>query len=352
MRRAFIGLSGPIGYDYKNQTDRPNPKDSDAPNAILEDGFGLMLLYDELIFVAPQLCPANMRELPYVRFLSEDPVALQRIETAIDQFRSILASRGEEYRAGEDLPSEQFLSEAQTAFWNSWNATMNRITGLNLGGGLSQESDPRFVVDNHSHGFFAGESTALHGNAADLDNILLDWWLSIATEIDAEIVYNGPASHYYNSLTVASGFGPAAACHPTSLTATDILIARHLPSYISVLGPYHESIEDLRNHPKIASYRANLPHLIDNKADLDHAVTGIEDLAEKHRDEVFDKYMNEYRSYRTYGKIFLKALAELKFPGYGLIADLREQFKRAQEDRKMGWTGFVLDVPKITGKRS
>ena len=41
-RIAFLGLSGPIAYDYKNKLDAV------YPNPILEAPLGLMVLYDEL----------------------------------------------------------------------------------------------------------------------------------------------------------------------------------------------------------------------------------------------------------------------------------------------------------------
>lgn len=68
IRTAFIGLSGPIAYDYKNVGDKIHPVETSAPNPILEDSLGLMAFYDEIHFLAPQLCPRNMRDLPYVRF--------------------------------------------------------------------------------------------------------------------------------------------------------------------------------------------------------------------------------------------------------------------------------------------
>ena len=48
-RSAFIGLSGPIGYDYRNSTDKSDPRDTSAPNPILEDGLGLMVLSFSMI---------------------------------------------------------------------------------------------------------------------------------------------------------------------------------------------------------------------------------------------------------------------------------------------------------------
>jgi hypothetical protein len=58
-RIAFIGLSGPMGYDYNNYQD----KNSTIPNPILEAPLGLMVLYDKILFLHPSLCPKSMLDL-------------------------------------------------------------------------------------------------------------------------------------------------------------------------------------------------------------------------------------------------------------------------------------------------
>lgn len=88
MRRAYIGLSTPIGYDYKNQATKTKADTYSSPNPILDSPFGLLLLFDELVFLTRSLCPENMRRLPYVSFLDETNLAIvstEEIETAIER---------------------------------------------------------------------------------------------------------------------------------------------------------------------------------------------------------------------------------------------------------------------------
>ena len=73
MRRAFIGLSSPLAYDYKPRLPLVDPRDGSSPNPILEDAMGLLLFYDELVFLSRHLCPADMRSLDYVSFLTDRP---------------------------------------------------------------------------------------------------------------------------------------------------------------------------------------------------------------------------------------------------------------------------------------
>ena len=59
-RTAFIGASGPIGYDYKNNTDRLHKDDHSSPNPVLEDALGLLVYYDRLVFLSRHLCPETV----------------------------------------------------------------------------------------------------------------------------------------------------------------------------------------------------------------------------------------------------------------------------------------------------
>jgi hypothetical protein len=71
MRIAYVGLSGPLFYDYGHLA-TPGPADmQSSPNPILDSPYGLLLLFDELWFLTRSVCPENMRELDYVRFLDE-----------------------------------------------------------------------------------------------------------------------------------------------------------------------------------------------------------------------------------------------------------------------------------------
>ena len=70
-RTAYIGLSYPLLYDYNHQADKsPNDLYS-SPNPIIESPLGLMILFDEILFLCRSVCPNNMRQLPYVKFVDE-----------------------------------------------------------------------------------------------------------------------------------------------------------------------------------------------------------------------------------------------------------------------------------------
>ena len=70
-RAAYIGVSYPLLYDYKHQADKTINDSWDSPNPIIESPLGLLIFYDEILFLCKSLCPNNMRNLPYVKFVDE-----------------------------------------------------------------------------------------------------------------------------------------------------------------------------------------------------------------------------------------------------------------------------------------
>jgi hypothetical protein len=76
-RRAFLGRFAPSFRDVAN----PHKVEGQStPNAVLENAIGLMLCYDELWFLRRSDCPADMQNLDFVRFVS-DEAALQSTAT-------------------------------------------------------------------------------------------------------------------------------------------------------------------------------------------------------------------------------------------------------------------------------
>ena len=70
-RIAYIGISYPLLYDYRHQASKCANDLSSSPNPIIESPLGLMVLYDEILFLCRSICPNNMRNLPYVKFVDE-----------------------------------------------------------------------------------------------------------------------------------------------------------------------------------------------------------------------------------------------------------------------------------------
>ena len=106
-----------------------------SPNPILESPMGLLILYDEIVFLCRSLCPDNMRALPYVKYVDcvFPDLVLSQIQEA-------------SWETGKKLNS--FLTESC-----SWTALRH---SMNL------DSDG-FAVDNHSHAIrIADITTSAH----------------------------------------------------------------------------------------------------------------------------------------------------------------------------------------------
>jgi hypothetical protein len=98
---AYIGPSGPIGYDYEHGLN------TRYPNPLLEAPFGLAIMYDEVKFLHPAVCPKSMQKLDFVKFLSDT-------EDIQDYFDRIDSSEIDRYRHRlETMSIEELVNEYQ-----------------------------------------------------------------------------------------------------------------------------------------------------------------------------------------------------------------------------------------------
>jgi hypothetical protein len=79
MRRALVGYSTPIGYDYRSAAAKYDQRIPEQANPVIVGSMGLMLLYDEIWFAEEWLCPLSMRGLPYCRFIDREKPELTKL---------------------------------------------------------------------------------------------------------------------------------------------------------------------------------------------------------------------------------------------------------------------------------
>ncbi|MDH2394068.1 hypothetical protein QCN29_36085 [Streptomyces sp. HNM0663] len=120
-RRAFLGRFAPAFYDEANPH---QVYGYDRPNAVLENAVGLMLCYDELWFLSRDLCPADMQELDFVRFVSDDA---ELSKTAREVFRARQEDLRREFAEWSDDARRPHLRAAAIAGdlgrfsdWQAW----------------------------------------------------------------------------------------------------------------------------------------------------------------------------------------------------------------------------------------
>lgn len=211
-RIAYIGLSYPLLYDYKHQADKTPNDLSDSPNPIIESPLGLMVLYDEILFLCRSICPNNMRNLPYIKFVDE-------LYPDFD-FEGI----------------EKFTGENNTSFKITKGFFYNDITKL-----LNVEG---WGADNHTHSLQIGSINRSAVPNEDCFLFDLNIWIALQNlyESDIEFVTN-------------SRFSIPESNSGITTELTDRLIISNIPNYISFDGPYHECIEELRENMHLSDFR-------------------------------------------------------------------------------------------------
>ena len=332
-RKAFLGLSSPIAYDYKNTMDKIHPKDASAPNPILEDAMGLLLLYDEIVFLSPHICPKNMRELPYVSFLNERAdFDKTTVNLDFDQFKSILD------------PLDQ--GDRGTVI-SIFRERISAITGIP--DGPIDRKTTQFLPDNHTHSIWLSNNVSLSASSLHLGPILMDWELIDAFGLhDCDPIYNSANAKYYEH--IHRSFADS----NRQMAIVQELIVRHLPNYLGTIGPYHECIEDLRNHAFLENIRGKLDELVSNsnRKEISNCASELEALARKYQNEVFQKYLSPRNVYYTVGKAAITDASGLILPGAGLITELIGTAIQEPIRKRMRWAGFVADIPYTVDRAS
>jgi len=320
-RRAFIGMSGPLAYDYK-QAEKYG-----YPNPILEGSLGLLILYDELIFLTPQLCPVDMLGLSYVSFLSTRA-----------EFAAKMKSVFQNVEAAADV-MEQRIGDIETPF-ATYRPALTKVTGMPW---QYDGSTSPFIPDIHSQGVLLDEERNLSINAASARprNVIIDWMIVKLFRLeDCEVVSNSGNQIFYSKLQI--GGIPA----DENIALGHALVMRELPNYLGPEGPYHKCMEELRSHTFIADARTYIDDLSrrGSQLDVDQLAEAIVVLAQKTRNEVFQKHLKGLNEYKTVATVGLKEVANHAIPLSGAVVDLLEARNVQNEARAIRWSGFIAEL--------
>lgn len=223
MRRAFVGFSSPVGYDYVNQAQKCDSDLSDSPSPVIVGSTGIFLLFDEIWFPCRSICPQSMRNLEYVRFVSDERPDI-RFDFEISR------------AASESISSQVSLNDLHK---EGYSGFIESYYGVDSG------------VDNHTHSIsFLGGSVV--GNPTPR-NLLLD--LHLLEQLEGEFV------HILNGLTGRLAFpeGFEWLYNPHENKAVQIadraITISSIYDITGPSGPYHPVLEELRNHVFVKSFR-------------------------------------------------------------------------------------------------
>lgn len=317
MRIAYYGLSSPIFYDYKIQVEKTMNDTWDSPNPILDSGFGTILLYDEIWFFCESLCPQNMRNLPYVKFIDKfwDLKMLKTINT-----ENIWKELG-----GKEGASAREYNLSQN--YNIFHDVVSRI-------GIRWES----AADNHSRPLKVGENVYT-GNSMTPDNILFD----LATvELLKEKFKGKKLELITNSFTQSyldSSDSILAKSH-----LTELLVIDNIPSYLSIHGPYHQCIEEVRDNSYLKSYRDWISNqsLKYDPVELVDVKKEIENVISQAQKKQFLSYLNPELTFKSITKTIIGAIADEILPFASTVKGIFDDIVLGNEKKKIMWQGFII----------
>lgn len=312
-RIAYIGISYPLLYDYKHQA-KKSPNDLwDSPNPIIESPLGLMIFFDEIIFLCKSICPSNMRNLPYVKFVDELYPEFY--------FQGIL-----------DHAKETELSIQINIHLTYWDI-LGKLNIMNWKG-----------LDVHTHALKLGDSTI--SAKSNEYSFLFDLYVFQALQnlYDSNIEFI--ANSYYTLETFNSG---------AKVELIDRIIIPDIPNYISTAGPYHSCIEELRENQYIKDFRNWIieKHNDIQRSEIEEVCVAVQKNIEEVKDKTFKKYLESnsaFSFFRSTGSTILKTAAGILHSPISVLdafAGCISGGKEALDAKSVRWQGFIMDSKKL-----
>lgn len=313
-RIAYIGLSYPLLYDYKNQAEMTENDVTDSPNPIIESPLGLMILYDELWFLCESICPNNMRKLPYVKF--------------VDQLFPDLYY-GDPYTL--------MISSDYDIDYNGSLSYQTIIDRMKLGNWES--------LDTHTHGFRLGQNIISASSNSNM--FIFDIYVFKALQERCTDAIELVSNSLYRLKECDNSNREA--------EAAERIIIPNIPNYLSSEGPYHECMEDIRENKYLKDFRKwiieNHSHL--QKKEITEICTEVERGITETKNTVLKKYLEEnsrFTFFKSTGKaIVTTALGAVCLPISILdaMAGVTSKGKKTCEVSNYRWQGFVVEARDI-----
>ena len=312
-RIAYLGLSYPIRFDttiYTKSWMGYSPFLGDT-FPIIESPWGLMLLYDELWFLCKDVCPHNMRECNFVKFVTDifPEIDYQKL---FDLARNMAKKPQNIY----DSMDEHFRAFCKKTVYNT--VTTSPTQSCNVGN--------------------------LYARAGSLpDNFLFD--LLIKAKIEnlsgkrIELIANGNID--YEGYMTKEGI----------FELSKELILNGIPNYLTHYGPYHPVIDELRDSKYLTDYRTWIcnyhSHL--QNTEIDEVKKAVEHELKCIQDRILLRYMEEHSKktfYTSTAKTIVNTTIGAVSIPYSVVAAVndiatdRKVMLEAQNDR---WAAFVVE---------
>jgi len=317
MRKAYIGLSTPLFYDYGTPASKAPADKISSPNPILDSPYGLLLLFDELWFLTKSLCPENMRGLPYVHFIDEE----EKLPDVSDLSYQYLMDRA------KNIPD---FSERYDKVSKLFNIYAQTLENMNISWAKS--------VDNHSHSLEIG-TVDISGNSVSAENALFDIELLKRLENEKlELVTNSFGQYWLEDVNPVI----------KEASLTQVLVIERIPNYLTQKGPYHPIIDEARENSYLKDFRkwVSTESSTINQSELQEIKKEVEESILKVQRELFLKYLDPKSQFLSVGKTLAGSGIDLLVPGASTAASLIENWRDIRKSGSLRWQGFLVSIEK------
>jgi hypothetical protein len=200
------------------------------------------------------------------------------------------------------------------------------------------------LPDNHSHRIYLTKKVQTAASSTWFNNVLVDWIVKEAFELgNCDVVSNSGNHNIYSHI----GFNVKGA--PVKTGIANHLLVNRLPSYLTTEGPYHECLDELRNHAFISEMRTYIDQLIldESEKEISLIAKEVEGTAHKYREGIFKKHLSGADEHWSIGKAVALDAVGLVLPGVGTVSELIGVRSRDIERKNFRWTGFVCDLSHL-----
>lgn len=316
-RIAYIGLSSPTAYFYDH--DRKYFKEPWAWNPILESPQGLITLFDEIWFFSRALCPVNLRNSNFVKFLDENSFYSSKIERvcrdfdifSFDRFLEIYPLITQLIDTNSNYSEEQF---------KRYEKIIDSVYG---------DNSLIFPIDNHSHELTFSDFQ-YRGNSMRVDLIAFD--IAIIQEINLiglELISN---SFNVNAFNIHKKFN--------KIKISEGVTVSKIPVLQTPVGPVIDKIESLRENKYLVDFRQKINKL-EKVDDIKDNIVSIESEYISYTKNVLQQHQNKAQLFNSISSTVIDTFLDLAtLSGVSTIKKIADD----RNTRKMNWTGFITNI--------
>lgn len=334
-RRAFLGRLAPAYYDHATLHDVYGKA---VPNTIIENAVGLMLSYDELWFLQRSDCPANMQDLDFVKFVSDDASLLQTAEEAYEHGLAELAVIDGLF--GEDGKNIPLDSLEGSFFTHAGSQAKRMIVSLEMA---------IHIRDSMAEAGYQCDPSGRPGPGGKPRDT--SHRTQMAEWLVADSLGLGPMDYIVNIMNVLPGSsspdgGRGLETH--QIEALEAVLHLKSTDALTPQGPYQDYIGDLRKDKRIRGLRDFLA----GKPSPDGTAAALACEAERMIDTYLEEGLRKHHRpvlLRTIGTMSLGALGNALLPGSGSLANLLNADRMVSDfkfKRDSRWALFVIDARK------